>query len=83
MPLPTPFGKVSVGEISTDGTTITENLGYTKANPFSTDSTDVDYMSKLKTFTSSFVTGLTTNTYRSSSVTYEVSLDDYSSDASE
>ena len=63
-------GKVSSLATDIEGTKVTEQLGYTHADVFN----DATANTTLRNFVQG-ITGLTTNTYVSATVTYEVDLD--------
>lgn len=70
-------GKVVTTARKQDDTTITETLGYTNVNPFSASSASA--ITTLRQFGMA-ITGLTTNVYKKTSVTYDVTLDTWTED---
>lgn len=71
------YGKITTSATKQDGSAVTENLGYTKVNPFNAGS--ASHIAAIKQLGMA-VTGLTTNFYKKTNITYEVNLDTWTED---
>lgn len=70
-----PFAKISLYSTDSQGNSVSEYLGYTDINLFSS-STASSLASALKTFGQD-INALTTNTYKRSEVSYSIELDTF------
>lgn len=71
------YGKIITSATKQDGSAVTENLGYTKVNPF--DAGSASSITAIRQLGQA-VTGLTTNFYKKTNITYEVNLDMWRAD---